>query len=1365
MKLSIILLPLLLTGARLAAEIPPFYPELPPPAPYNTTIPANEVKAALPGGGDAKPGTFLSVRSLNGDWKFSGLARSARPFDDAVDLDKGYQAAEFDDSGWGTIPVPLDWYRHDPKGYLREEPYVKGFYRKTFELSDAELAGKRVLLRFGVIGYDGTVFVNGREAGRHRGDFTPCEFDITPLVHPGKNTVAIRVLTDFGTTHGAVPLAKHVYGSQWGWGNIKGGLWQPVELRFVPEVYFDRMLVSPKLADNSIRIDYSIVNATGKPRSADLAFSVTTALRSEPNRPAGTLDAGKIELRPGLNTGTATLKLDHPRKWSPEHPFLYYLSGMLMENGKPFSGGVERFGFRDFRIVNGKFHLNGERLYLFGENIRSVDFGGRGTTPEEDRDNFAKALTGFKRNGVNMIRNAHLPILPAALEIADEIGLMIYDEWGWSFTNRIDEPIFQRNNDRELREFIRRDYNHPSVVMWSGANEVVHRDNPPVKRQLDRQIDTFRAEDHSGRPAGSFSGSASWSSYGTDPLNTDFLDLHSYYGLGSGSWTLWNRQLDTMYDNSLKHYNAKGNLLPFPYIIWECVGFSWGNRSDASFRTDDIRRYADYARGGTSWAQGNGIGYAGTIGLAAALDPRRGMDYGKALFGHRLLELARQNPRVDGFAPWQHAHSLQAAALWNQPVLAGVRNTAGLPSSNLFAGSAPEWELFAVNSTNHPRTGLSARLWLVTEDGREFPLGEYRMPDAAPWQTAVLQVTPKLPAEPLGHVQLRLLLTGSDGKELSRNFYPLFLQDPAVMTAPVAAKGDIALLDLGEPGAIERTGAILKALGVPFRVIVPDKLDKSFRLAILPAGEKRELKPELISEYLKNGGNVLALEQRGASGSLLPQSRPTRSPASFVDLVLVSHPIFRGLDQRNFDLWENPDGGMVITDSLAPFNTNAIAVRGPFLGAQNVENAITEARVGKGRILWSQLDAVGLWGRDSAATTYLRNLIDYMASGAPVYGKVQPLELVSGLSWEIPADREIMLDLSKQANRPFSDDGKNGGWTGQGENDFRNMPLGIQKVNGVNFNIIDPAKNNGKSCLVLRGTPKPDFPARIDGIPVGEKLARLFFLHACAWSGKEAGRYRLNYEDGTHADYILYPGRNIGDWWTCSFLSDAAPGILRQNALGQQVGVYMAVWENPHPEKTIRTIDVLSSGAENDIDFLPGKSPVPIVVAITAERANPEPIPVSAKWAGGGRDDAPAPKIEQIRMPGPGGSEQPIVRIRFPEVSGIGFSYAMVRFDPAKLDLKKYRYLVMWVKAPRSGSLDINIPETNWRGRLRGSLDLDSTFRTWRKVRIDLMRTMNGKSMIGKPFRGELFLYNGENKAHHFPRPAVTVELTGIQFE
>lgn len=482
-------------------------------------------------------------------------------------------------------------------------------------------------------------------------------------------------------------------------------------------------------------------------------------------------------------------------------------------------------------------------------------------------------------------------------------------------------------------------------------------------------------------------------------------------------------------------------------------------------------------------------------------------------------------------------------------------------------------------------------------------------------------------------------------------------------------------------------------------------------------------------------------------------------------MFIRSTRVFAGLDQRNFDLWENPVEGRVITVALAPFSTNAIAVRGPLLGSQNVENAVLEALVGKRRVFWTQLDATSLWGRDSSASTYLRNVFDYMLSGRKPYEKVMPLEL-SSMHWSIPEGREYPIDLTKQANRGFRDDGDGTGWTGQGENDFRNMPTGLQKVNGIPFRIIDPAKNNGKSCLIVRGTEKPELPARIDGIPVNAKLSRLFFLHTCAWKGTDAGCYRINYADGTKYDYMLIPGRNIGDWWNCAFLGDAAPGILRPNPVTDQVGTYMAVWDNPFPEKEIKTIDFLSAGQNTDIDYLPGRCPVPILVAMTGERAGEAPFSVNAsEWKGGGRNGVPAPEIGKVRTTLPDGRAAEVTRIAFPKVAGEqGFSYAMIRFDPAKYDPKKHRCLSMLIKADKPGALDVTIPERNWNGQMRLGFELGNRSGEWRRVRLDLSRQQGG-AMRDKVLRGELFLYNGENKHYLYPRPATSLEIADIRFE
>lgn len=95
-------------------------------------------------------------------------------------------------------------------------------------------------------------------------------------------------------------------------------------------------------------------------------------------------------------------------------------------------------------------------------------------------------LLGYLNHGYVMVRNAHMPIVPKALEIADECGIMIYNEWSWCFTNSIEPDAFARVNSQELEEFFHATGNHPSVTMWSLGNEVIHRNLPQVVREMDR---------------------------------------------------------------------------------------------------------------------------------------------------------------------------------------------------------------------------------------------------------------------------------------------------------------------------------------------------------------------------------------------------------------------------------------------------------------------------------------------------------------------------------------------------------------------------------------------------------------------------------------------------------------------------------------------------------------------------------------------------------------------------------------------------------------------------------------------------------------------------------------------------------------
>lgn len=184
------------------------------------------------------------------------------------------------------------------------------------------------------------------------------------------------------------------------------------------------------------------------------------------------------------------------------------------------------------------------------------------------------------------------------------------------------------------------------------------------------------------------------------------------------------------------------------------------------------------------------------------------------------------------------------------------------------------------------------------------------------------------------------------------------------------------------------------------------------------------------------------------------------------------------------------------------------------------------------------------------------------------------------------------------------------------------MPLGVQEAAGIRFNILDPDKNNGRSCLVVRGSERQHFPAAIRDIKVGRKLSRLFFLHTAAWGGKgKAGAYRINFADGTHLDYPIEGNQNIGDWWTVAQLPAAKIGILRKNAMDHEVGTFVAEWENPKPDVEIRSIDFLSAteARGNEIDWLPSGTPIPVLVAVTGEKVSDKLLDITGSPFRAGR--------------------------------------------------------------------------------------------------------------------------------------------------
>lgn len=187
------------------------------------------------------------------------------------------------------------------------------------------------------------------------------------------------------------------------------------------------------------------------------------------------------------------------------------------------------------------------------------------------------------------------------------------------------------------------------------------------------------------------------------------------------------------------------------------------------------------------------------------------------------------------------------------------------------------------------------------------------------------------------------------------------------------------------------------------------------------------------------------------------------------------------------------------------------------------------------------------------------------------------------------------LNLRPIANMGFRDEVKGdekGGWTDQGENDLRNIAVGMQMIRMIPFDIIDPQSNNEKSCVMLYSKNRTYFPKQPADIEVHRLANSLIFLHSAAWAtGKsDAATYSVTYEDGSSARIPIVVGNQIDDWWGMQPVRDPYAGILlkvrNDSSLSGTVGIYGYRWINPFPRKTIRSLTFKSAEGDPVVGIL-----------------------------------------------------------------------------------------------------------------------------------------------------------------------------------
>jgi beta-glucuronidase len=394
--------------------------------------------------------------SLNGAWQFA-----LDPLRKGVE--HGWAATPFDGRAWDRVDVPHSWPAD------KRYPYIGvAWYRRTFS-SPARNPGDHVRLRFGAVFARARVWLNGKDLGRHEGGYTPFDFDVTSALAEGENSLAVEV--DSGWTESTMPGARpsksptaQVY-PYFPW----GGLVRDVELEILPAVHIvnTRIWAEPDLTNGGarLRVTVWVRNASLQDRQVELTSD--TGARAGARAPAREIAELSFE---------QVLAPRQVKLWDLDHPNLATLT-LKLDTGheRAFSYGVRKVEVRGTQLL-----LNGRPIRLGGAN-RAGDHPRFGLV--EPREVVERDGRLLKAAGLELARLQHYAIPAALLDWADRNGLLIVAEaaqWGF-LPEQLDNPDIRRDFERQHREMIERDWNHPSVIAWSVGNEYAS-DTPPGVR-------------------------------------------------------------------------------------------------------------------------------------------------------------------------------------------------------------------------------------------------------------------------------------------------------------------------------------------------------------------------------------------------------------------------------------------------------------------------------------------------------------------------------------------------------------------------------------------------------------------------------------------------------------------------------------------------------------------------------------------------------------------------------------------------------------------------------------------------------------------------------------------------------------------
>jgi hypothetical protein len=380
-------------------------------------------------------------------------------------------------------------------------------YRRLFHVPPA-WEDRRLLLHFGAVDWEASIYLNGKSIGTHRGGYDAFEVDATGSLNPaGENELIVDVFDP--TDAGNQPRGKQVLKPEGIYYTPSTGIWQTVWLEPVPEKHIVSYALRPDVDSSCVRLKVDGSESAGG-LQVQVAILENRRRISEIPVPVG------AEFR---------IPLSAPRLWSPGDPFLYGLELTLLDNGNPVDQITGYFGMRKISVQKddkgvSRLFLNGNALFQLGPLDQGFWPDGLYTAPSDEALKYD--IEAAKRLGFNMIRK-HVKVEPARWYFwCDKLGMLVWQDMPSAdngFAKSKDPDGVKRQFELELRRMIETHFNAPSIVMWVVFNEGWGQYDTGRLTSLVKSLDPGRLADNA----------SGWTDMGAG----DVTDMHLYPGPGS----------------------------------------------------------------------------------------------------------------------------------------------------------------------------------------------------------------------------------------------------------------------------------------------------------------------------------------------------------------------------------------------------------------------------------------------------------------------------------------------------------------------------------------------------------------------------------------------------------------------------------------------------------------------------------------------------------------------------------------------------------------------------------------------------------------------------------------------------------------